>query len=192
MSSQIENRLTLTQKISILLYGAKDCEPIKGKLWFQKELFLISQAIPELQEEAEFESDLMGPYSEIADEQVDRLRIEKVLDPEAKELTRYGDKLKRKVKDEFSDDINRFIGEMKGFLNDLSKDELLGFIYYNYPDMKVDSLEFKRIDSKRQDIAASLFRKKKISLGKAALISGLTQEEIIELLQSKGVSVFAK
>ena len=161
-------------------------------MWYQKELYLISRVITELAEEAEFESDLMGPYSELADEQTDRLRRENVIDSEQKQLTRRGQKIVGKIESEFSPDTAKFIGEIKDFLNDLSKDELLGFIYYSYPDMRVDSLEFKRISTKREEIAVSLFRKNKISLGKAALISGLSQEEVIDLLQSKGVAVFAE
>jgi hypothetical protein len=161
-------------------------------LWYQKELYLISRVITELAEEAEFESDLMGPYSELADEQTDRLRRENVIDSEQKQLTIRGQKIVGKIESEFSSDTAKFIGEIKDFLNDLSKDELLGFIYYSYPDMRVDSLEFKRISTKREEIAVSLFRKDKISLGKAALISGLSQEEVIDLLQSRGVAVFAE
>ncbi|MCW4016715.1 MAG: UPF0175 family protein [Candidatus Bathyarchaeota archaeon] len=166
-------------------------EPIKGKLWYQKELFLISKILPDLAEEAEFESDFMGPYSELADEQTDRLRIEKIVDPKQKQLTKYGKKIAKKLEIEFTSKMNS-ISEMKLFLNDLTKDELLGFIYYSYPDMRDDSLEFKRIETKRQEVAVNLFKKKKISLGKAAEISGLYQEDVIALLQSKGVSVFAE
>ncbi len=192
ISNEIEKRLTLTQKLTILLYSANDCDPVKGKLWYQKELYLISRVIPDLAEEAEFESDFMGPYSELADEQTDRLKREMVIDPEQKQLTKRGQKIAEKIEAQFSPDIIKFIAEIKGFLNDLSKDELLGFIYYVYPDMRVDSLEFKRISTKREEIAVSLFRKNKISLGRASLISGLPQEDVIDLLQSKGISVFAE
>lgn len=184
--------LSLTQKITILLYGANESDPIKGKLWYQKELFLISKAIPELEEEAEFESDFMGPYSELADEQADRLRIERILDNKQKQLTPLGHKIEQQTKQEFGLNTVRFIQEMKAFLNDLPKDELLGFIYYSYSDMRLDSLEFSRISLKRKEIAVNLFKKGKISLGKAAIIAGLTQEEIIDLLQSSGIPVFAE
>lgn len=184
--------LSLTQKITILLYGANESDPIKGKLWYQKELFLISKAIPELEEEAEFESDFMGPYSELADEQADRLRIERILDNKQKQLTPLGHKIEQQTKQEFGLNTVCFIQEMKAFLNDLPKDELLGFIYYSYSDMRLDSLEFSRISLKRKEIAVNLFKKGKISLGKAAIIAGLTQEELIGLLQSRGIPVFAE
>jgi hypothetical protein len=67
MNDRIENYLTLTQKYALLLLSANTNQPITGKLWFQKELFLVSQNITRLEDETEFEGDLMGPYSEIAD-----------------------------------------------------------------------------------------------------------------------------
>jgi hypothetical protein len=184
--------LSLTQKIIVLIYGAKKSEPVKGKLWFQKELFLVSKAIPELEEETDFESDFMGPYSELADEQADRLRVERILDVEQKQLTPLGHRVEQQTKEEFGDNTVCFIEEIKDFLNDLSKDELLGFIYYSYPDMRVDSLEFNRIALKRKEIAITLFKKQKVSLGKASEIAGLTREELIDVLQSSGIKVFAE
>jgi predicted HTH domain antitoxin len=189
--ARLEDDLSLTQKISVLLLGANDFKPIKGKLWFQKELFLIAQNIPELDEETEFEPDFIGPYSEIADEELDHLRTEGIVAKEKEKLTATGEALNDRLDKQFSLDMKQFISETKSFLNDLTKDELLGFIYYTYPKMRVESLEFERIEKIRKEIAVSLFRKHKISLGKAALIAGVSQEELIHLLHSIGVKVYS-
>jgi len=65
-NEHVEEYLSDIQKISILLFSTNNFEPIRGKLWFQKELFLVAENIPRLQEETDFEEDLLGPYSEIA------------------------------------------------------------------------------------------------------------------------------
>jgi uncharacterized protein YwgA len=189
--NHLEDDLSLTQKITVLLLGADKSRPVKGKLWFQKELFLIAQNIPELEEETEFEPDFIGPYSEIADEELDHLRIEGVVAKEKEKLTPMGEVIKTRLEKQFPSDIKQFISEMKLFLNDLTKDELLGFIYYTYPRMRVESLEFERIAGIRKDIAISLFRKGKISLGKAAIIAGISQEDLIEMLHLIGVKVYS-
>ena len=155
-------------------------------------MFLVAQGIPELGEEADFEADFIGPYSELADDQLDRLRIERIVDEEQKELTSSGHKIEQRVKSAFSEDTLKFVSEIKAFLNDLSKDELLGFIYYSYPDMRVESTEFERIAPKRKEIGVSLFKKGKVSLGKAAIIAGNTQEDLIKILQLRGIPVFAE
>jgi predicted HTH domain antitoxin len=80
---------------------------------------------------------------------------------------------------------------MKLFLNNLTKDELLGFIYYTYPKMRLESVESERIAGIRKDIAISLFKKGKVSLGKAAIIAGITQEELIEMFHAIGVKVYS-
>lgn len=189
--NHIEDDLSLIQKVAVLLLGAEKSKPIKGKVWFQKELFLIAQNIPELEEEAEFEADFIGPYSEIADEELDHLRIEGIVAKEKEKLTPMGEVVKTRLERKFSSDTKQFISEMKSFLNDLTKDELLGFIYYTYPKMRVESLEFDRISKIRKDIAISLFKKGKISLGKAAIIAGVTQEELIGLLHVIGIKVYS-
>lgn len=184
--------LSLTQKVSILLLGANNFQPVKGKKWFQKELFLISQNIEELKEEADFESDFIGPYSEMADEELDQLRREGIINKGIIKLTSYGQDIHQKLQHEFSPIIMQIISDMKNFLNDLTEDELLGFIYYSYPQMKIDSIEFTRIEKIRKPIAISLFRKGKVSLGVAAIIAGLSREELIQELGMMGVRVFAE
>lgn len=189
--NHLEDDLSLIQKITVILLGANYSKPVKGKLWFQKELFLIAQNIPELEEESEFEPDFIGPYSEIADEELDHLRIEGIVAKEKEKLTPMGEVIKTRLEKQFPSDIKQFISEMKSFLNDLTKDELLGFIYYTYPKMRVESLEFERIAGIRKAIAFSLFRKGKVSLGKAAIIAGLSQEDLIEMLHTIGVKVYS-
>ncbi|MGD6853133.1 MAG: UPF0175 family protein [Candidatus Bathyarchaeia archaeon] len=183
--------LSFTQKISILLLGANCSEPLRGKLWFQKELFLLAQNLPELEEETDFEADFIGPYSEVADEELDHLRIEGIVDRTKEKLTPLGEKIKKQVEQNFPVELKDFINEIKTFLNDLTRDELLGFIYYTYPKMRVESVEFERISRIRKEIALCLFKKNKVSLGKASQIAGVIQEDFINLLHLKGIKVYS-
>lgn len=190
--NNLEDDLSVTQKITILLLGANCSELVRGKLWFQKELFLIAQNMPELKEETEFEADFIGPYSEIAEEELDHLRYEGIVTKSKEQLTLNGEKLKKSIEEQFPSDIKQFISDMKTFLNDLTRDELLGFIYYTYPKMRIESVEFERIAKIRESIAIKLFKKSKISLGKAADIAGISQEELIGTLHAIGVKVYSE
>jgi hypothetical protein len=189
---RIEDDLSITQKVSILLIGANSFQPIRGKLWFQKELFLVARNIGELAEEADFESDFIGPYSEIADEELDQLKREGIVSKEKVELTPLGRDVANRLRVQSPPAILKLVSEMKRFLNNLTKEELLGFIYYSYPEMRVDSVEFAEIDKNRVQIAISLFGKRKVSLGKAALIAGMSQDDFISELKATGVRVFAE
>jgi len=189
---RIEEDLSLTQKISILLIGANSFQPLRGELWFQKELFLIAQNVKELEEEADFESDFIGPYSEIADEELEQLRREGIVKKEKIELTPYGREAAKYLQRESPPGILELISEMKSFLNNLTREELLGFIYYSFPEMRIESVEFAEIERIRKQIAISLFKKGKVSLGKAASIAGLSQDEMIKELKGTGIRVFSE
>jgi predicted HTH domain antitoxin/uncharacterized protein YwgA len=189
---RIEDDLSIIQKVSILLIGANSFQRVRGKLWFQKELFLIAQNSGELAEEADFESDFIGPYSEIADEELEQLRREGIVSKEKVELTPLGRDVANRLRGHISPAILELISEMKRFLNNLTKEELLGFIYYSYPKMRIDSVEFAEIDKNREQIATSLFGKGKVSLGKAALIAGMSQADLINALKATGIKVFAE
>jgi hypothetical protein len=107
-------------------------------------------------------------------------------------LTAKGQEVANRLKLKTSTETEEIISEMKAFLNDLSQDELLGFIYFSYPDMALESIKFDRIKAKRGEIAISLYRKKKVSLGKAAQIAGLSQEVFIKKAQANRVAVFSE
>lgn len=184
--------LSVTQKVAILLLSAKSFQPIRGKLWFQKELFLIAKNLPRLEEETDFEEDLLGPYSEIVDEELEQLRIEGIVDSKRLELTPLGREIAKRLQSKVSNDFLQLVSDVKSLLNDLTEDELLGFIYFSYPDMITESIRFRQIEQNRQQIAISLYRKGKVSLGKASQIAGISQEEFIEKLKENRINVFSE
>jgi len=191
-SNSIINNLSITQKYIILLLHANNDRSLQGKLWLQKILFLISQNIEELNEDADFEEDLLGPYSEIVAEEFDQLISEKIIKKKfPHDLSIYGKTIANNLEREISIEEKQTIEHMKDFLNDLTDDELLGFIYFSYPEFTQESIKYDKIKKNRIDIAISLYEKNKISLGKAALISDLNQEELIRRLKVKGVKVYA-
>jgi len=183
----------MTQKFTILLLHANYNKSIRGKLWFQKILFLISQNIEELKEDADFEEDLMGPYSETAAEEFEQLILDRFIHKRfPNDLTSLGKTIARNLEEKISNEEIEIIIDMKKFLNDLTEDELLGFIYFSYSEYTEESIKFHKIKKNRLNIAISLFRKNKISLGKASLISGLDQEELIKLLKQKGIKIYVE
>lgn len=191
-SNYADEYLSVTQKIAILLLSANLFEPIRGKLWYQKQLFLVAKNIPHLEEETDFEEDLLGPYSEIADDELEQLQIEGIVDKRKLRLTPFGRKLAKLLELKASKNLLQLVSDIKSFLNNLTKDELLGFMYFSYPEMRTESVEFERIKENRRLIAIRLYEKGKVSLGKAAEIAELSQEEFIETLREKGIPVFSK
>ncbi len=192
IKKRILENLTETQKYTLLLLSAKNYEPIKGKLWFQKELFLLAKNSDELAEQTDFEADFMGPYSESADEELEQLEFAKVVEKEGNrlKLTGLGRDIAEILEKNTSDEEKEMIEDFKSELNDLTEDELLGFIYFTYPEMTRESVKFEKIKPKRMNIALSLYAKSKISLGKALEIAGMNIDTFIKEAKLKGIQIY--
>jgi len=172
------NEFNEVQKLILSLLYSKDSEPIKGATWFQKELFLIAKNFEDIQEDLAFDAYLFGPDSEVAEDELSELKKIKLVELDGKKirLTKEGEIIARKV---YSEDLKKkqIIDRFKEFLNDLSLDELLAFIYFTYPEMTQESTVFQDIKNKRVPIAIALSRKGKISAEKGSEIAGLPIEQ---------------
>ena len=181
---EILSDLGEVKKNLLLLLSSKSNEAIQGKLWYQKELFMLSKNNEELEEEAGFEAYFWGPYSELADEEMEELLQLGVVDKIGAKfiLTKLGKEIALDIKKSLPTNENDLVEEVKEFLNDMSKDELLLFIYISYPNMTDDAVEFKKILPRRKDIAIGLYRKDKVSVGKAAELAGISVSEMVKIL----------
>jgi len=170
------------QKYIVLLLDAKGNLPIKGNTWFQKELFLISQNIKEVEEEASFESDFYGPWSENAKEQLEELEMDEVVEKSGNKmwLSEEGAQIASKLKKMTPKEILEMIIEFKELINDLSDEEVLTLIYFNFPKFTEESLVKNKIEKNRKFNAMRLYSKGKISIQKAAEIAGVPLEDFIK------------
>lgn len=190
----IGQRLNVVQKYALLLAGARDEEPIRGKLWWQKEMFLLEKNVPELVTELDFEPALKGPMSEALEWQVDQLVSVGLIEPErqAFRLTDLGRECLDSIRGDFVEEQISMVSELKGFLNDLSKDELLAFVYFIFPDMTIESQELRNLAPKRKDIALGLYVKQKVGLERASEIAGMNVQDFARLLKKKGISPYSE
>ncbi len=181
----MENKLNSVQENILALLFSNNLEPIKGKTWFQKEMFLISKNFPLLEEELDFEPYLFGPDSEIAEDELNELKKCNLVKNEDKKilLTDKGKRIARKI---YSQDKKRaeLIDRLKDFANGLEMNELLAFVYFSYPEMTEESTVFEEIKKNRISLALKLLKKEKVSLEKAAQIAGLPLERFYKQLNS--------
>lgn len=189
LTKNISENLTDLQKIIILLISSNQNEPIRGRLWLQKEIFLISNNIKPLKEYADFEADYMGPYSEILEEEESQLELDGILETKNYriELSDLGKELsKTLIKNIRNKEILNIISDFKNLLNDLPEDEMLAFIYMSFPDMKQESTKYEQLKHKLKNLAIRLYKKNKISIGKASEISGIPISEFMDELKTVG------
>lgn len=181
------NDLNDEEKLVLYSIGALDNTPLRSKIKIQKLMFLISNVFKDFQDILCFEPHLFGPYSETLVNVLESLkRLDLVESTESSyRLTNLGLRMYSRLKPKH--ELARVIDDFKLFLKDLSDDEILAFIYVSYPKYISDSIRWDELKPKRQDFAIDLFKKNKVSFGKAAEIAGLNAVEFDEVLKKKGI-----
>lgn len=178
--------LTDIQSIIILLANAGNI-PIKGRTWLQKEMFLLSERVEKIREDASYEPDLMGPYSDVIEEeliQLENLGIV-LIDDNKISITPSGKQVARILEKKEPVEVLQYIKDYKEFLNDLSQDELLCFVYSSRPDMTKESVKFEKLKPKMEKVLLNLVMKEKISKSRAAELLNKDLEYIIDKLKDK-------
>lgn len=173
----------------LLLLGAKNSESVPGPIHFQKEMYLLQNLFPKLADETDYDAYLLEPHSEIVADEAEQLESAGLIRAKTGnlELTSDGKKVFNILKKRSSKEETRKIEEFKELLNDLTKDELLAFIYFSYPsqdELEKESIEYKDLLPKRKKLAISMYQRGKISAQKAAQIAGEHLEDFLKELKN--------
>jgi predicted HTH domain antitoxin len=166
---------------------------IRGNLWLQKEMFLLSKNLDELQE-LYFDDHVYGPYSPtvqaIQRQFVNSDIISQPIEQGTIVPTQKGKDIAEKIWRNSVEQIKEIVTGVKQLLNDLTSREVIGLIYTSYPETTDNSDVVEQYNKTRLDSAISLFRKKKVSLEKAAQIGDKTLEEFLHLLKKRKIPAF--
>jgi len=182
-----EDELSATERIILmLLYSSRG--KVRGKLWFQKEMFELSKAFEELREELDFNAYSYGPFSEALDEYRDMLENSGLI--ENLKLTREGLSIAQRIWEQSSDREKKIVKKIADFLESLDDDELLLYIYVTSPGMAEKSEIREKILRRRVQIALKMLRKGKVSLGLAAKLADLPLNEIRKKAIEAGIKPF--
>ena len=177
-------------KFIILLANANG-ESIKGRLKLQKMMYLLSDKIEEIKEQSSYDADNYGPYSEVVDEEEQYLEQIGVLTSSPGEiaLTEAGKEIAQEMSKNEDEKILKVLNEYKKFLNDMTGNELLAYIYSAYPDMTEESVEYENLKPNIEKHILSLIRKQKISSQRAAEMLDRSQDYIIKKMKDKRMAV---
>jgi hypothetical protein len=192
LKKRILSSLTNEQGYVILLLGINDFQPVKGKLWYQKEMFFISNFINALKNILNFEPYFIGPHSKRLEEVLKQLEFYRVLEFDANKikLTDLGEEIFNQIiKKRPIEEINSLV-EIKTSLNDMSNDELLLFVYSSIdPSYITESIEYKRIMGNRERLAIGLYKRGKVTLAKAAELAQLPIDEMMRMLKMRNIVI---
>ena len=177
-------------KFIILLANANG-ESIKGRTKLQKMMYLLSDKIEEIKEQSSYDADNYGPYSEVVDEEERYLEQIGVLTSSPREiaLTETGKEIAQEMSKNEDEKILKVLDEYKKFLNDMTGNELLAYIYSAYPDMTEESVKYENLKPNIEKHILSLIRKQKISSQRAAELLDRSQDYIIKKMKGKQMVV---
>jgi hypothetical protein len=178
---RIARNLSLLDHTLLRLLSAHNDAPIPTKIALQKEMFLVANYLDRVHDEADFEPHSFGPYSEPVENTADQLIKSGLVRQVGNrfELTELGRDMAIKGACSFTKEEHGAFEDFKEFLNDLTNDEILLFIYVTFPQYAQESLIYDQILANRTRLAQSLYRKGKVSLEKAAQLAGRTIESFL-------------
>lgn len=163
---------------------------LKGNLWLQKDMFLLSKAAPELKD-LKFDEHLFGPYSPAVQamktQHVNSKTINQRFENGPLLLTEKGRNIAAQLWEKTSDYKKRLVTNVKQFLNEMNTWEMISFIYSTYPETTTNSDVVGQYEKKRLEAAISLYSRKMVSMERASLIAGKSLEEFEKLIRTKGI-----
>ena len=170
-------------------------EPIKGSAWLHRHVHVLSKVIPEIS--FEFEKHDFGVYSpsleiilnqNIALDYICQTHPQRTLDKRPIELTEDGTRIAKTLWKKLDPNEQEVISKLKSFLNEMSYWELVAFSCSTFSETATRSQIISKFQKNRIDAAAiSLFARQKISLKKAAGISGITVDAMEKELVSRKI-----
>jgi predicted HTH domain antitoxin len=164
---------------------------LRGNLWLQKDMFLLSKATPELKD-LKFDEHLFGPYSPAVQamktQHLNSRTLHQRFENGPMVLTDKGMNIARQVWAKASEYEKNLVTKVKQFLNEMDTWEMISFIYSSYPETTINSDVVDQYQKKRVDAALSLYRRKMVSLERASNIAGKSLEDFEKLLRSKGIA----
>lgn len=179
LSENVVSRLEQSEQFFFLLLYApargRTSEPVRGKTWLQKQMYVISRNVPLLRNQVAYDSFRYGSFSETVEEIKDQYQISKYVDSlkGTIELTTKGKELASQIWQHATPQTQKLVQDVKEEFNDMTEDELLLFMYVTYPDTAEDSDVKDRILQERFPLSVNLLKKCKVSLQKAAELAGM-------------------
>ncbi|MHA1274743.1 MAG: hypothetical protein ACTSQP_03955 [Promethearchaeota archaeon] len=183
--------LQIHSHIILKLLNALNKEPIKTRILLQKIAFLILRKYKELFKQVDFKPHKFGPHSASLGETLEELKNLNYIHEDREsgiKITAEGEKYlndleeslgyeKRKKLKEFE----QFIEFIKKEFNDFSKDEILAFIYKQFPQYISNSIISDTIDYKKEFL--KLYEKGKFGISKIAELLQCSYDDIYDYIK---------
>ncbi len=157
--------------------------------FLQKAIFLLSRSVSVLEKALLFRPHELGPHSyKLENAVLATLINDEILEKKIRThdkiffLTEEGKGIANESFDSLTEKEKNVVDWVVDQLIGLTLYELLALVYYTYEDMTIKSEIKNEIDSKREELALSLFNKGKISFEKTSEIAELSKDELKKII----------
>ena len=160
-------------KYMLVLISARD-EPIKGMIKLQKIMYVLYNIFDEIKDNCTFDLHYYGPYSEIIELELEYLEQIRLVtnDNNRIQLTDEGIKYTNNIIKTMDKKTLSILNEYKRLFNDMTKKELLTYIYLAYPESTNNSDMYEIIKPDMEKYIISLIKKDKITPSRTAELLG--------------------
>jgi predicted HTH domain antitoxin len=175
----------------LLLYspmnGGQMNAPIKGKTHLHKAFFLMSKVYDDIDSSREHLFGPESPAAELAYVQCNNSNLVTEDSRNGISLSKKGIPMASKLWIQTDKPKQNFIKKIKNTINKMTVTELIDYVYSAYPESTSNSIILSKHKQTRFNSAVSLYKKKLISLERAAEIAGKTLENFIEEVDRKNI-----
>ena len=191
IKNKVLNECENVQKRIILAVHLNN-EPLMGDTKLQKIMFLLADAVEEVKEDCGYDADMYGPYSEIVAYELNDLAEMGILDHTRGkiETTAMGKDIANELIKRERQEIVDLLSRYKAFLNDLTVNEALAYIYSAYPEMANESIKIDELKPNMENYIISLVKKQKISSQRTAELLNISHRHAIKKITDRGIEVF--
>lgn len=191
IKNKILNECEVVQKHIILAAYLND-EPITGNTKLQKIIFLLSDAVEEVRDDCNYDADMYGPYSEIVAYELNYLTEMGVLYSVGNKIatTSMGQDIAKELLKRERREVIDLLSKYKAFLNDLTINEALAYVYLAYPSMTSTSTKIDDLKPNMENYIMSLVKKQKISAQRAAELLHISYLHALGKMSERGIKVF--
>lgn len=191
VKKKILNECEMVPKYIILAVYLND-EPITGNTKLQQIMFLLSDVVEEVRDDCNYDADMYGPYSEIVAYELNYLTEMGVLYSVGNKIgtTPMGQDIAKELLKRERREIINLLSKYKAFLNDLTINEALAYVYLAYPSMTSASTKIDDLKPNMENYIMSLVEKQKISAQRAAELLHIPYLHALEKMSERGIQVF--
>ena len=187
-NNQLDNISELEKYIILLLHinenqdSKPDNSPINGKTRFQIVMYMIGDSYKEIREQSNYIINNGIPYSSILDNKLkDLIQMNLVVIDNYNniKLSNKGSKYAKIITKEIDknkllnvygdyDKITKVLSDYKEFVNNITHDELLSYVYSAYPETINRSTTYQKLEPHIEDHIFALLERRKFSSGRTA------------------------